>query len=156
MSSSDVQHPPRRILRGGFTLAVTVGGIIGLGIFRTGGEVAAVASDPLMFVSLWLVSGLFILLRSVVVAELVGMTPRSGGTYALVGRTYGQSQNRRVPPRSKTTTALPYPPVSGQVSSTTICCLSRSLEVLLFLDPGRRPLPCPCGHPDLRMRFTLP
>ena len=155
MNTSDKQRHPRRMLSSGFTLAVTVGGIIGLGIFRTRGEVAAVASDPLMFVSLWLVSGLLILLRSVVVAELVGMTPRSGETYALVRRTYGQSQNRRVPPRSKTTTALPYPPVDGQVSSTTICCLSRSLEVLLFLDPGRRPLPCPCGHPDLRMRFTL-
>jgi len=33
--------------------------------------------------------GLFILLSTFVVAELVGMTPRSGGTYALVRRAYG-------------------------------------------------------------------
>jgi len=155
LNTSDKQRHPRRMLSSGFTLAVIIGGTIGLGILRTPGEVAAVVPDPLKFVSLWALGGLFILLSAVVAAELVGMTPRSGGTYALVRRTYGQSQNRRVPPRSKTTTALPYPPVDGQVSSTTICCLSRSLEVLLFLDPGRRPLPCPCGHPDLRMRFTL-
>jgi APA family basic amino acid/polyamine antiporter len=70
-------------------LAVIVGGIIGLGILRTPGEVAAVVTDPLMFVSLWVLGGLFILLSAGVVAELVGMTPRSGGTYALVRRAYG-------------------------------------------------------------------
>jgi len=77
------------MLGSGFSLAVTVGGIIGLGIMRTPGEVAAVAPEPLMFVSLWVLGGLFVLLSTVVVAELVGMTPRSGGTYALVRRAYG-------------------------------------------------------------------
>jgi len=42
-----------------------------------------------MFVSLWVVGALFILLSAIVVAELVGMTPRSGGTYAMVRRAYG-------------------------------------------------------------------
>jgi APA family basic amino acid/polyamine antiporter len=77
------------MLSSGFTLAVTIGGIIGLGILRTPGEVAAVAPDPLMFVSLWVLGGLFILLSTVTAAELVGMTPRSGGTYALMRRAYG-------------------------------------------------------------------
>ena len=89
MSTSDTQHDPKRILGRGFSLAVVIGGIIGLGILRTPGEVAAVVSDPLVFVSLWVFGGLFILLSTVVVAELVGMTPRSGGTYALVRRAYG-------------------------------------------------------------------
>jgi len=77
------------MLSSGFTLAVTVGGIIGLGILRTPGEVAAVVPDPLMFVSLWLLGGLFILLTTAVAAELVSMTPRSGGIYVLVRRAYG-------------------------------------------------------------------
>jgi APA family basic amino acid/polyamine antiporter len=77
------------MLSSGFTLAVTIGGIIGLGILRTPGEVAAVVPDPLMFVSLWVFGGLFILMSTVAAAELVGMTPRSGGTYALVRRAYG-------------------------------------------------------------------
>ncbi len=89
MSTSDTQHHPRRVLSSGFTLAVTVGGIIGLGILRTPGEVAAVVPDPLMFVSLWVLGGLFILLSTVTAAELVGMTQRSGGTYALMRRAYG-------------------------------------------------------------------
>jgi APA family basic amino acid/polyamine antiporter len=89
MSTSDTQHHPRRVLSSGFTLAVIVGGIIGLGILRTPGEVATVVPDPLMFVSLWVFGGLFILLSTGVVSELVGMTPRSGGTYSLVRRAYG-------------------------------------------------------------------
>ncbi len=77
------------MLSSGFTLAAIVGGTIGLGILRTPGEVATVVSDPLMFVSLWVLGGLFALLTAIVVAELMGMTPRSGGTYALVRRAYG-------------------------------------------------------------------
>ena len=89
MSTSDKQYQPRRVLSSGFTLAVVIGGTIGLGILRTPGEVAAIVTDPLMFVSLWVLGGLFSLLSAIVLAELIGMTPRSGGTYALVRRAYG-------------------------------------------------------------------
>jgi len=89
LSTKDTQHRPRHMLSSGFTLAVIIGGIIGLGILRTPGEVAAVVTDPLLFVSLWVLGGLFILLSTVTAAELVGMTPRSGGTYVLMRRAYG-------------------------------------------------------------------
>lgn len=89
MSTSNTKHQPKRLLSSGFALAVTIGGIIGLGILRTPGEVAAVAPDPLIFVFLWVLGGLFILLSTVVAAELVGMTHRSGGIYSLVRRAYG-------------------------------------------------------------------
>jgi len=89
MSSSNTIQNPRRVLGNGFTLAVTIGGIIGLGILRTPGEVAALAPNPIMFVLLWLLGGLFVLLSTAVASELVGMTPRSGGTYSLVRRAYG-------------------------------------------------------------------
>jgi APA family basic amino acid/polyamine antiporter len=56
---------------------------------RTPGEVAAIAPDPFLFVSLWVFGGLFALQSAIVVAELMGMTPRSGGSYALVRRAYG-------------------------------------------------------------------
>ena len=89
MSTSDVQHHPRRVLGSGFTLAAVIGGTIGLGILRTPGEVATVVTNPWVFVSLWVLGGLTSLLVAVVYAELIGMTPRSGGTYALVRRAYG-------------------------------------------------------------------
>jgi len=72
-----------------FVVAVTVGGVIGLGILRGPGEIAEVVRDPSLYLALWLVAGLFVLLSTVVSAELVGMTPRSGGFYALIRRAYG-------------------------------------------------------------------
>jgi len=79
----------KRGLPARFALAVTVGGIIGLGILRGPGEIAAVIRDPYFYLMLWLLGGLFVLLSTAVVVELVGMTPRSGGTYALVRHAYG-------------------------------------------------------------------
>jgi APA family basic amino acid/polyamine antiporter len=70
-------------------LAVIIGGVIGLGILRGPGEIAAVIPDPFFYLALWLLGGLFVLLSTAVTAELVGMTPRSGGTYALIRRAFG-------------------------------------------------------------------
>ena len=78
-----------RGLSGKFVLAVTVGGIIGLGILRGPGEIADVVTEPVPYLALWLIGGLFVLLSTAVSAELVGMTPRSGGFYSLVRRAYG-------------------------------------------------------------------
>ena len=79
----------QRVLPAKFVLAVTVGGIIGLGILRGPGEIAEVISRPSLYLAFWLLGGLFVLLSTAVVAELIGMTPRSGGTYALVRHAYG-------------------------------------------------------------------
>jgi len=68
---------------------VTVGGVIGLGILRGPGEIAEVVTKPSWYLSLWLLAGLFVLLSTAVSAELVGMTPRSGGFYSLIRRAYG-------------------------------------------------------------------
>jgi APA family basic amino acid/polyamine antiporter len=89
MNDSDTQRQSKRILGTGFSLAITVGGIIGLGILCTPGIIAEVTADPFIFLLLWVVGGLFALLTANVVAELVGMTPRSGGSYALMLRAYG-------------------------------------------------------------------
>ena len=79
----------KRILGGGFAIAAGVGTMIGLGIMRTPGEIAAVIPDPLLYTLLWLVVGLFALLSTTVVTELVGLTPRSGGYYVLLKRSLG-------------------------------------------------------------------
>ena len=78
-----------RTLPSRFVLAVTVGGVIGLGILRGPGEIAEVVTKPSLYLALWLFAGLFVLLTTAVSAELVGMTPRSGGFYSLIRRAYG-------------------------------------------------------------------
>lgn len=79
----------KRILSSGFAISAGIGGIIGLGILRTPGEIAAVFPNPLQYVGLWVLGGLFALLSISVIAELVGLTPRSGGVYVLIKRAYG-------------------------------------------------------------------
>jgi len=78
-----------RALPSRFAIAVTVGGVIGLGILRGPGEIAEVVPEPSLYLALWFFGGLFVLLSTAVGAELVGMTPRSGGTYSLIRRAYG-------------------------------------------------------------------
>jgi APA family basic amino acid/polyamine antiporter len=78
-----------RALPSRFVLAVVVGGVIGLGILRGPGEIADVVREPSLYLSLWLAGGLFVLLSTAVTAELLGLTPRSGGTYSLIRRAYG-------------------------------------------------------------------
>ena len=83
--------PPqlKRVLGGGFAFAAGVGTMIGLGVLRTPGEIVTVFSDPWSYLALWIVVGLFCLMSVSVAAELVGMTPHSGGYYALVRRGLG-------------------------------------------------------------------
>ncbi len=78
-----------RALPSRFVLAVVIGGVIGLGILRGPGEIAGFIPEPFLYLSLWLFGGLFVLLSTVVSAELVGMTPRSGGTYPLIRHAFG-------------------------------------------------------------------
>ena len=89
MEETTNQNNMKRVLSSSFAISACVGGIIGLGILRTPGEIAAVFPNPYFYVGLWLLGGLFALLSISVIAELVGITPRSGGLYVLVKRAYG-------------------------------------------------------------------
>jgi APA family basic amino acid/polyamine antiporter len=79
----------QRLLGKGFSIAACVGLVIGLGILRTPGEIATTINDPIPYMALWIGCGLFVLISLLVVAELIAMTPRSGGIYALVAHAYG-------------------------------------------------------------------
>jgi APA family basic amino acid/polyamine antiporter len=79
----------KRALPSRFVLAVTVGGVIGLGILRGPGEIAELVTGSTQYLALWLFVGLFVLLSTAVSVELVGMTPRSGGFYTLIRRAFG-------------------------------------------------------------------
>jgi APA family basic amino acid/polyamine antiporter len=83
------ERNPAQALPRRFVIVVTVGGVVGLGILRGPGEIAEVVIDPFLYLALWLLGGLFVLLSTAVSAELVGMTPRSGGLYSLIRRAYG-------------------------------------------------------------------
>jgi APA family basic amino acid/polyamine antiporter len=69
------------ILGVGFGLAVTVGNAIGAGILRAPGEIAGHLPVVWLYVTAWLVGGLYALLGALQLAELGTMIPRSGGQY---------------------------------------------------------------------------
>lgn len=72
-----------------FALAVTVGEIIGVGIFRTPGEIASRLPTFWPFLSVWIIGGLYALLGANALAELGTLFPRSGGQYVFVRASLG-------------------------------------------------------------------
>src|SRR5262249_49430294 len=72
-----------------FGLAVTVGNIIGAGILRTPGDIAAQLPTFWPFISVWIIGGLYALLGANALAELGTRVPRSGGQYVFVREALG-------------------------------------------------------------------
>jgi basic amino acid/polyamine antiporter, APA family len=70
-----------RVLGVGFGLAVTIGDTIGAGILRTPGDVATSLPNAWLFISVWVLGGVYAFLCALSVAELATMIPRSGGHY---------------------------------------------------------------------------
>src|SRR5919199_1622373 len=55
--------------------------MIGAGILRTPGEVAALLPTTPLFLAVWMAGALYALLGALQIAELGAMLPRSGGQY---------------------------------------------------------------------------
>ncbi len=72
-----------------FGLAVTIGNTIGAGILRTPGTIAAHLPNFWLFISVWVIGGVYALLGSNALSELGTMSPRSGGQYVFVRRALG-------------------------------------------------------------------
>jgi len=70
-----------RVLGVGFGLAVIIGNTIGAGIFRAPGQIAEQLPHPWIFLSIWVLGGVYALLGAISLAELGTMIPRSGGQY---------------------------------------------------------------------------
>lgn len=102
----------RRILGLGFGLAVIVGSILGIGILRTPGLVAAQLHEPTKILALWIVGGLYTLLGAACFAELGTMLPSAGGYYVYTRRAFGDTAGFAV----GWTDWLTYCAVTGYVS----------------------------------------
>jgi APA family basic amino acid/polyamine antiporter len=85
------EHKLLRILGAGFGVAVIVGAVIGVGILRTPGEVAAHLADPRLILAMWLGGGIYALLAAVSVTELGTMLPETGGYFVFSRRAFGNA-----------------------------------------------------------------
>jgi APA family basic amino acid/polyamine antiporter len=68
---------------------VTVGAIIGTGIFITTGDMARVLPHPGLILLVWIVGGVLTLAGALTYAELGAMFPRAGGQYHFLKEAYG-------------------------------------------------------------------
>ena len=67
----------KRVLGRGFSIAASLGLIIGLGILRTPGEIAMTLKEPVIYMSLWVGGGVLMLLSLLVTAEMIeSIVPR--------------------------------------------------------------------------------
>jgi len=78
-----------RVFGLGFGLAVVIGGVIGSGIMRNPGVVAAGFGSPQLVLLAWLGGGLFVLIDAMPVVELGSAVPEAGGPYPLATRALG-------------------------------------------------------------------
>jgi APA family basic amino acid/polyamine antiporter len=79
-----------RVLGLGFGLAVIIGNMIGAGILRNPGTIAAQLPNIWLFLGVWVVAGLYAFLGAISLAELGVLIPRSGGQYVFARYTLGE------------------------------------------------------------------
>src|SRR5437762_5239723 len=68
---------------------LVAGGVIGSGIFRKPGVMAAQVGSPELLLGVWLLAGVVSLLGTLSNAELASMMPHTGGQYVFLLRAYG-------------------------------------------------------------------
>lgn len=86
---NEAARPERRLSLVDCT-SITVGIIIGSGIYGSMGRVAAQADEAATLAGFWLIGGLFALLGSLCYAELATRFPEEGGDYVYLTQAYGR------------------------------------------------------------------
>jgi basic amino acid/polyamine antiporter, APA family len=71
------------------TIMMVVGGVIGSGIFRKPGVMAAQLGSPELLLGVWVLAGVLTLFGALTNAEIAGMIPETGGQYIYFERMYG-------------------------------------------------------------------
>lgn len=78
-----------RVLGVGFGIAVTIGGIFGIGILRTPATVAAHLGSLRLIIGIWVLGALYALFGTLASAELGTSLPKAGGWYVYARRAFG-------------------------------------------------------------------
>jgi APA family basic amino acid/polyamine antiporter len=82
---------PRPVLSTWGAVAITVGIVIGAGIFQTPSLVANIAGSGPMMMLAWLLGGVLSLIGALTYAELATTYPSAGGDYTFLTRAYGKN-----------------------------------------------------------------
>lgn len=88
--TKDATSSPKPTLRGRDAVAITVGIVLGAGIFRTPSLVAQGASDGFMLMLVWAAGALVAFVGALCYAELAASHPDAGGDYYFLQRAFGE------------------------------------------------------------------
>lgn len=80
----------KKILGRWDSIAITIGIVIGVGIFRVPAEVAKYLESPYLIILAWLSAGIICLLGASCYAELSSAFPETGGNYIYLRESYGR------------------------------------------------------------------
>ena len=86
---ADRDSTPQTLLRPRDALALMVGMVVGIGVFKSPSLVALKLDDPVLILGLWVVGALFMLIGLLCYAELATGWPDAGGEYHFLARAYG-------------------------------------------------------------------
>ena len=89
-AATTAAHDPRPTLGPAAAFAITIGIVVGAGIFRTPSLVAGASSSGAMMLMAWLVGGALSVVGALCYAELATTYPQAGGDYAYLRRAYGR------------------------------------------------------------------
>lgn len=79
----------KKILGRWDSIAITIGIVIGVGIFRVPAEVARYLASPGLIILAWIVGGIICLLGALCYSELSASFPQTGGNYIYLRESYG-------------------------------------------------------------------
>lgn len=88
---SPVSAAPAPALSTFDAVMITVGIVIGAGIFQTPALVASIAGSPELMLTAWVLGGALSLIGALTYAELATTFPSAGGDYTFLTRAYGRS-----------------------------------------------------------------
>jgi APA family basic amino acid/polyamine antiporter len=71
-------------------ILLTVGSVLGTGIFITTADIARVLPHPALILFVWVLGGILTIAGALTYAELGGMFPRAGGQYQFLKEAYGK------------------------------------------------------------------
>ena len=87
---NDVSQGLKRLLGRWDSIAITIGIVIGVGIFRVPAEVAKYLTSPGLIILAWFVAGIICLLGALCYSELSSSFPQTGGNYIYLRESYGR------------------------------------------------------------------
>jgi len=87
---NNISQDLKRLLSRWDSVAIAVGIVIGVGIFRVPAEVAKYLTSPGLIILSWLAGGLICLLGALCYSELSSSFPQTGGNYVYLRESYGR------------------------------------------------------------------